>query len=154
MMPVELRSKAGPVAFAIVDDKDFDSVSIHKWHLNPYGYAACKIGKKTILMHRLIMVVQSGLDVDHRNHLKLDNRRCNLRICTRSENNRNRLPTIGRTLPCGVYKSPCGYYAQITISYKTINLGNYKTLQEADCARRSAEDAHFGEFKLSHKGTK
>jgi hypothetical protein len=41
-------------------------------------------------MHRIIMNPLDGLTVDHINNNKLDNRRCNLRICSISENARNR----------------------------------------------------------------
>lgn len=41
-------------------------------------------------MHRLIMDFPKGKDIDHKNGNGLDNRRCNLRICSRLENMSNR----------------------------------------------------------------
>lgn len=41
-------------------------------------------------MHRVVIGYEGPLDIDHINHNALDNRRCNLRITTRSENVLNR----------------------------------------------------------------
>jgi hypothetical protein len=86
--------------FALVDDLDFAYLSRWKWHTEKRGdgrfYAARtrrvaeKHGKKNIKMHRVIMKTQEGMDTDHINGDGLDNRRKNLRICTRSINALNR----------------------------------------------------------------
>lgn len=41
---------------------------------------------KKYLIHRIIMNAPKGMDVDHVNHNTLDNRRDNLRICSRQQN--------------------------------------------------------------------
>ena len=53
-----------------------------------YARAKKQIGTKvtTLHMHRMIMLPPDGMDVDHINGNGLDNRRNNLRICTRSQN--------------------------------------------------------------------
>jgi hypothetical protein len=78
----------------LVDDCDYELVSKHTWCLDN-GYSSTKIkhnGKwKKQLIHRLIMgVYDSKVLVDHINGNKIDNRRENLRLCTNSENLRNR----------------------------------------------------------------
>jgi len=80
---------------AIIDDADFWIISAFKWRAHycesVHGYYAttsrCIGGKKIhLLMHRLILDAPKGFDVDHRNHNTLDNRRENIRVCTRKEN--------------------------------------------------------------------
>ena len=90
---------------AIVDDEDFDWLNQVKWFTKITGngtqiYAARtkRIGGKatTIYMHRAIMagdldhVDLDGKEVDHDNRKTLDNRRENLKVCTKKENLSNR----------------------------------------------------------------
>lgn len=75
--------------FAIVDDEDFELISKFKWHIQPSsnggeGYAVTKIR-----MHRIITNAPHGAMVDHINGDSLDNRRCNLRLCTNAQNQQN-----------------------------------------------------------------
>lgn len=76
--------------FAIIDDEDFDFISMKKWRVNAYGYAihtGWANGKSfSIMMHRHILKLGSGMDVDHINGDKLDNRKENLRVCLHKEN--------------------------------------------------------------------
>jgi hypothetical protein len=78
----------------MIDASDLHIVNSIKWHVSGSGYAVwrgIKDGKKqTIRMHRLITNCPKGLVVDHINHNPLDNRRDNIRVCTQSDNMRNR----------------------------------------------------------------
>ena len=63
------------------------------WHLNNWGYVIrCerKNGvQKIILMHRQILNAQHGQVVDHKNRIKTDNRKENLRFVTAQQNSYN-----------------------------------------------------------------
>lgn len=81
--------------FAIVDDELFDYLNQWKWHLTTSGYAARRFNfgykdAKVVFMHRLIIPVPYLREVDHINGNKLDNRKGNLRVASRTENNKNR----------------------------------------------------------------
>lgn len=89
----------------VVDDADVAWLSGWKWKRHVGGYA-CRTGydasrKKftTILMHRLLVDLSEGLEVDHINRNKLDNRRSNLRAVTRKENCANIIRTYQLVYP-------------------------------------------------------
>ena len=85
--------------FATVDITDYEWLSQYKWFAkktkskdDPYGqYYAARSQRsngqvKTIYMHREIMNCPEGMEVDHGNKNKLDNRRENLTVCTKQQN--------------------------------------------------------------------
>ena len=85
MIKIPLSGKKGENKSAIIDDEDYDMVSKIKW-FDVGGYARSRDG---VAMHRLIMSPPSNMEIDHKNHNRLDNRKNNLKICTRQENARN-----------------------------------------------------------------
>ena len=123
-------------------DKDLlPLVSKYYWTVTR-GYA--KNVANNILLHRYIMNCPDDKVVDHINHNKLDNRRCNLRICSRQENSCNLVPTKNR----GVVQLANGKFkASITHNYKHRHIGCYDTREEALKHRLNAEKELFGEFR-------
>jgi hypothetical protein len=75
---------------AIVDDEDFDLVKDYRWYYHK-GYAVRNDWKnhREIALHRVISNPEVNMVVDHINRNTLDNRRDNLRICTRAQNCQN-----------------------------------------------------------------
>lgn len=73
---------------ALFDDEDYEELSKYKWFITKV-YASRHSGNKTVYMHREIMKTPENMETDHINGDVLDNRRENLRICTRQENARN-----------------------------------------------------------------
>src|SRR4051794_8623449 len=74
----------------IVDDEDADKVNQYDWYLSGAGYPHAWMGGKKVMLHRFLLDVPSGFEVDHINRDKLDNRRNNLRIVTHQQNNMNK----------------------------------------------------------------
>ena len=124
---------------AIVDDEDYDrvmgAISLRaKWyaHSPPTSkkYYAMN-GSRDILIHRVVMNAPKGMDVDHINGDPLDNRKENLRICTRSENCRNKkVRCDSKSGYKGVEIKSSGRF-QAYIGYPHQRLGTYDTPEEA-----------------------
>lgn len=140
----------------IVDDEDFEWLSQWKWHLSYYGYAnrrqhlhSSRKHQKfnMIKMHRLIIDAPNGLEVDHINGDKLDNRRANLRVVTHAQNMCNSRVS-SRTGYKGVSKcSNCNRYtAQVAKDHRHYYLGIYDTPEKAAIAYdKKAKELH-GEY--------
>lgn len=78
----------------LVNVEYYDWLTQWKWHTSTTGYAVFRglvEGKKmTLRMHRLVVDAPNNKVVDHINHDRIDNRFSNLRICTQSDNLRNK----------------------------------------------------------------
>lgn len=93
----------GDEQFAIVDDEDFELVNQYQWRGHKGGNSDNHIYAVTRLrMHRLVMQAPPGMVVDHINGDTLDNRKCNLRLCTTSQNQQNSRPRKGTSRYKGV----------------------------------------------------
>lgn len=160
------NSKAIPLThgkFTIVDEVDYENLSANKWKFDSNGYVARSvfIGRingitktKTILMHRLIMNTPKGMDTDHINGNKLDNRRSNLRVCTTSQNCSNQhRRTNAKNNYRGVHwhKKLGKWQAKIVVNYKQIYLGVFENELDAAKTYNNAAIKHHGEFaRLNH----
>ena len=139
------------IARAKIDTEDIDMVKDYKWKLSVQGYAAS--GENSILMHRLIMNCPKDMVVDHIDHDTLNNRKANMRVCTRSNNGSNQVvQKNNKTGVTGVHWDNKRelWIAQIMLDYKHIPLGSFVEFEDAVAARKSAEDKYFGEF--AYKG--
>lgn len=143
--------------FAIVDNEDFYELSRYKWHFNS-GYAVRSIydksengRQKVIAMHRVIAGTQPGMDTDHINHDKLDNRRSNLRACSSSENQQNRRFQVGRSGFYGVYKNGSGWVVRMRIEKKLKNFGTFKNIIDAVNEYKRISKQTRGRFALTNE---
>jgi len=139
------------VGRAIFDLQDMKVVKSHKWYLNNYGYAITRINrKKQVFLHRLIMQPPETMQIDHINGNTLDNRRCNLRLCTKQQNMYNQKMRCDNTSGyTGVDydKRRKKWRARISVNRKEIHLGLFDTFEEAVESRINAEIKYFGDFR-------
>jgi hypothetical protein len=145
---------------ALVDDEDYEELAKHKWCAQWartartfYGYRKTRTESGTwvgVTMHRAILGASAGQQVDHRNHNGLDNRRENLRLCTRAENNRNaRKRRDSASRYKGVALLPSGRWrASMRLDGRMKHLGVFATETEAALAYNRAASAASGEFAL------
>lgn len=137
-------------AVAVVDDEDFEILSTKKWYYSSMGYAQRtdhnKGNRKEILMHRFVLNAPENREVDHINRNPLDNRKCNLRLCTRSENNHNKgINKNNKSGFKGVYfhRGANKWSSQIMVNRKRLNLGLFSKPLEAFNARKKYELTTF-----------
>lgn len=131
---------------SLIDIEDVGFVSQYKWSIDGNGYLmAHKLNKS---LHTLLVKSGIGEVVDHENQNKLDNRKSNLRVTTKSVNAINsKMNTNNKTGFKGVFynKSKDRYISYLTIHKKRVNLGSYLNLHDAVVARLKGELEHFKE---------
>lgn len=142
--------------FATVDDADFELFGGYSWQCTKHGYARRRISDEVFsYLHREVMGAESSDVVDHINRDKLDNRKENLRFCTRGENSKNANRKPGAVGLCGVYiNNPGGktgkgvkkFAARIRVNRKRVWLGRFETVEEAHRVYVDACKKYHGSF--------
>lgn len=138
--------------YFICDLEDWNELKQYCWSKNPDGYAYNV--KNSLLFHRVVMNCQNGLEVDHINGISnddiCDNRKSNLRVVTRSQNNMNHSirkdNTSGHT---GVSwnKAKNKFEVEICVNGNRIKLGRFNNIEDAIKVREEAEIKYFGEYR-------
>lgn len=127
-IPLGVNAKDG---YAIVD-KEFAYLDQYKWSKSHWGYAVSST--PVLKLHRVVAGANIGEVVDHTNGDPLDNRKCNLRLCSQSENSKNqKLRTNNTTGYKGVYfmASANKYTAKVKNNYISYHIGLFDTAKEA-----------------------
>lgn len=146
------------VAHAIVDHEDYERFSRFRWIASCckgvrsyYAVRKEKINGKTvnILLAREILGLSrnpgyGGPLANHINHDTLDNRRSNLRVATKSQEQANRRRNRNATFPRGVRKHGQRWGSQIQCNYTYVYLGNHTTCHEAAHAYNHAAQLLHG----------
>lgn len=153
-MAKEIALSKGKVA--IVDDADYEYLSQWKWYAKNcgtvwYAMRGQRVGKRTkqLSMHRILLDPADDIMVDHVNLDGLDNRRENLRTCTKAENMRNDgIRVNSKSGFKGVHwdKNRQRWVAYITTDGKRKHLGRFDNIEQAVRAYDVAARELHGEF--------
>lgn len=147
----------------IIDKRDYKKVSICNWFtytkkrnkLKRYVKSTIKINGRQIPIHRYILgIIDPKVFVDHKNGNPLDNRRSNLRICSITDNNRNKSSHPGSTskyLGVFFYKRTSRWVACIYYNGKTVFRRVFDTEEEAALQYNKQAIKYFGEFANLNK---
>lgn len=145
----------------LVDANMVEALSKHKWHIGADGYVRRNetisrrpVSRRTVLMHRFIMGDVRGIVYDHKNGVRLDNRRANLRVATcagNSANARKRINARHDRQTSSRYKGVTfrkdSQRWQAYIGAKPCHkLGCFATEELAAAAYNKAAIVRFGEF--------
>ena len=137
------------------DAEDYPKISSFTWHMNDSGYLVTYMDNKNQRMHRILVDVPEGYQVDHKDGDTTNNCKENLRICLAKENRRNsRLNSNNSTGYKGVSynKKRKVYEAYICVNKKIKHLGYYKSAIEAAKAYDKAAVFYFGEYARTNFG--
>lgn len=131
--------------FLILDDEDVELLMGLTVSKSSEGYARC--GRQYV--HRVVMNAKRGESVDHINMNKLDCRKANLRIATKSQNLANRGPAKhNKSGFKGVYfcRQTGRYRAEIRFNNQRVKIGRFDTAEAAARAYDTAALEMHGEF--------
>lgn len=126
------------------------------------GYTVIKLAGKTYKAHRLAWLHVYGRwpvdQIDHINRVRTDNRLCNLREASRSENQINTRRLVNRTSGVTGVKlhkrKRMRFEARITVRGKRLYLGLFERLEDAQQAYSVARTLHFKAFAKNEEQTK
>jgi hypothetical protein len=142
------------VAKTLIDSNLVEIVKNYKWAPVKKGESIyvktdIRIGGKrgTLYLAHLILGDKKGFQIDHINGDTLDNRKENLRFVTQRQNLMNRAKALGYSQE----KVSGLWHTYIGINNKRIQLGRFKTVEEAKKVRREAEVKYYGEFAKIEK---
>ena len=134
MTEIILTGKKAKGLKILIDDEDIERVSKYSINFGSNGYSVTSLPiqgiRKMVYLHKVILPdIPKGLMVDHINNNKLDNRKCNLRICTNQQNQWNQKKSIrGTSKFKGVnwYKLYSKWVAKIKFNGKKLHIGYFE----------------------------
>lgn len=141
----------------LVDPQDEWLLEEYTWHVNNAGYACTNVvleyggegvrRRKYTLLHHCIMgqPIRKGEEIDHINNNRIDDRRCNLRYVSKTQQNINTTRAPGPSGERNIYETGYGTY-RVKIRRNGIlhDLGILDTMDEALAERDQWLDQHDG----------
>ncbi len=160
MKTIILNSKKYGAHELLVDDDDFERINKYHWYvvLHRKTYYAHGVtpkneggdGKKSRRLHRFLLEVkEESMVIDHINHNGLDNRRCNLRVVTNSQNAKNKSSQLGSSskyLGVSFRKETNKWRSRIRHDGKTLSFGDFLNEIDAAIAYNEGAKLYYGEF--------
>lgn len=120
-----------------------------------HGYRRIIIDYQKCYEHHMAWLYVHGKlpkEMDHKDGNRSNNALCNLRPCTRTQNNYNRTPADTSGLR-GAYldKRTMRWYSHICFGGQVIHLGMFGAPEEAHKAFMVAAERYHGEFAYRHR---
>jgi len=154
LIPLYRSGQPEPVAFAKVDDEDYEwLLRLGPWRISLCGYAYLPRNGELVKMQNLVNAFHSTRHIvlDHINRDRVDNQKKNLRIATTAQNQHN--AGMWRHNTSG-YKGVTGkrgkWWARIRVGKKIINLGMFDSKEDAARAYDVSAVKLRGEFACTN----
>lgn len=147
---VEVFCSSGRSFF--VDLESYKKISHVRWSMDERGRVDRKLPRtnKRIKLHRFLTNCPDDKFIDHINGNPNDNRMCNLRAATSSQNLMNRVKNKAKKYSSykGVfpYNNSGTFYAKLRTGNATHILKGFKTQEDAAIAYNELSLKHFGEY--------
>lgn len=116
-------------------------------------YQYVRLNGRNYSVHRVAWLLMTGsfpgkgMEVDHINRKRDDNRWSNLRVVTKAQNMRNRSTNKNNSTGVrGISIDNGKYRVRIQVDGKSKSIGNFFSMGDAESARREAEKTYFKEY--------
>ena len=126
----------------LVDPEDEWLLEEYSWYISSDGYAVTTLRmsedkQKTVTLHHCIVgqPIREGEEIDHINRNRIDDRRCNLRYVSESQQAINSTRAPNSTGERNIYFYGDKYRVEIRRDYILHSLGIFDTLDEAVAER-------------------
>jgi hypothetical protein len=157
MEQVKLIKVHGCSRYAMVSPEDYRKVKGYRWRNSGKDYPVASIHGHNVFLHRFICGDRNdGNEVDHINRNTLDNRRGNLRPCTRQQNSWNTAPRRerrSRYKGVGYHKEYQMWTADLVKDGRSVGKQYHETEKEAALGYNELAKEHFGEFAFLNEDT-
>lgn len=135
----------------LFDREKYLIIDATKWYVSYQGGRPYLVDRRGRKMHSYLLECPPGNEIDHISLDTLDNRLCNLRVCTHQQNQMNQ--PLQRNNTSGVsgvgwYAPKNKYRARIKVGQRDVHLGYYTSFEEAVQARNVGMECMFGEFGI------